>query len=327
MRFASSRPRQYAGDASCFDTYEAEYKKYLKKMWASPVFSEERASYEKKANEAKKKQALCGEGGTSLFDAGASPQALWTMPYSRRKVDVSGLLGPEESIIAVAKGMNPGAMFALEDRAVIKGGLMALFAAGLSTYDPTPLKVTTLNLPEDDKALVKAAGGKLTKNLSKDLSDAAEKVRKQVSAQGDGLKKAAWGLRGLYILGTLVGFQIVSAGVALGVNFIPVAGQIASAVLAAKHGITAAIAENVKNQLNGFVETGMTEYAVSAQEAAAKVPTKTPTKTSPLAKRTVSGGLQTGGGTSVLARVPTWGWVAGAAAVGGIAFVLLRSRR
>lgn len=327
MRFASSRPRQYAGDASCFDTYEAEYKKYLKLMWAEDVFTQKRADYEKKANEAKKKQALCGEGGTSVFDAGASPQTLWTMPYSKRKVDVSGLLGPEESIIAVAKGMNPGAMFALEDRAVIKGGLMALFAGGLSTYDPTGLKVTTLNLPEDDKALVKAAGGKLTNNLSKDLSAAAEKVRKQVSAQGDGLKKAAWGLRGLYVLSTLTGFQVVSSAVTLGVNLVPVVGQVVSAALAAKHGITAAIANNVKSQFNGFVETGMTEYAVSAQEAAAKVPTKTPTKTSPLAKRTVSGGLQTGGGTSVLAQVPTWGWVAGAAAVGGIAFVLLRSRR
>jgi hypothetical protein len=329
MRFASSRPRQYAGNASCFDTYEAEYKKYLKKMWAAPVFSEERASYEKKANEAKRKQALCGEGGTTLFDAGASPQALWTMPYSKRRVDLSGLLGPEESIVAVAKGMNPGAMFALEDRAVIKGGLMALFAAGLSTYDPTPLKITTANLKKDDEAIIKAAGGKLTGNIPKDLSTAAEKVRKQVSAQGDGLKKAAWGLRGLYVLSTLVGFQVVSAAVTLGANFIPIpgVGQVVSAALAAKSGITSDIAENVKNQINGFIETGMTEYAVDAQEAAAKVPTKTPTKTTGAPRKTVSGGLQTGGGTSVLARVPTWGWVAGAAAVGGIAFVLLRPRR
>lgn len=316
------QPSRGYGETSCYDTYEKEYQKYLKKMWEAPVFTKERENYEKKANEAKKKQAECGEGGTTVFDAGAAPQTLWTMPYSKRKVDVSGLLGPEESIVAVAKGMNPGAMFALEDRAVVKGGLMALFAAGLSTYDPTPLIVTTANLKRDDENIIKAAGGKLTGNIDKDLSAAAEKVRKQVSKYGDGLKKAAWGLRGLYILGTLVGFQLVTAGATLGTMLIPGAGPIVSAALAAKSGITTAIAENVKNQLNGFVEAGMTEYAVDVQEAAAK----TPTKTTGTTRKTVSGGLQTGGGTSLLARVPTWGWVAGAAAVGGIAFVLLRPR-
>lgn len=326
-KFEASRVGQYAGDGSCFDTYEAEYKKYLKLMWAEDVFTQKRANYEKKANEAKKKQKLCGEGGTSVFDAGATPQALWTMPYDKRKVDVSGLLSPEDSIVAVAKGMNPGALKALEDRAVIKGGLMALLAAGVSTYDPTPLKITTVNLVRDDEALIKAAGVKLTGSVGKDLSAAAEKVRKQVSQYGDGLKKAAWGLRGLYVLGTLIGFQVVRAGAAIGVQFIPVFGQIIGAAIAAHGSLTSSVAENVKNQLNGFIETGMTEYAVSAQEAAAKAPTKTPTKTSPLAKRKVAGGNQTGGGTSVLAQVPTWGWVAGAVVAGGIAFVWLRSRR
>lgn len=312
--------RQYAGDESCYEKYETEYRKYLKLMWKEPVLTSKRRDYEEKANEAKKKQALCGEGGTSIFDAGASPQALWTMPYSKRKVDVSGLLGPEQSIIAVAKGMNPGVLTALEDRAVIKGGLMALFAAGLSAYDPTPLKITTANLKRDDEDIIKAAGGKLTGNIGKDLSAAAEKVRKQVSAQGDGLKKAAWGLRGLFVLGTLVGFQIVSAGVALGVNFIPIAGQIASAVLAAKSGITTAIATNVKNQLNSFVETGMSEYALALQEKQAAA--------APGRGKAVGGGLQQGGAAGLLASVPTWGWaIAGAAVVAGTAFFLLPARK
>jgi len=296
-------------------------------MWAEPVFSKKRVDYEKKANEAKKKQKLCGEGGTSVFDAGATPQALWTMPYDKRKVDVSGLLSPEDSIVAVAKGMNPGALKALEDRAVIKGGLMALLAAGVSAYDPTPLKITTVNLVRDDEALIKAAGVKLTGSVGKDLSAAAEKVRKQVSQYGDGLKKAAWGLRGLYVLSTLIGFQVVRAGAAIGVQAIPLFGQIIGAAIAAHGSVTSSVAANVTSQLNDFVETGMTEYAATAQQVAAKTPTKTPTKTSPLAKKRVSGGLQTGGGTSILARVPTWGWIAGAAAVGGIAFVWLRSRR
>jgi len=310
--------RQYAGEESCYEKYEAEYRKYLKLMWKEPILTPKRRDYEEKANDAKRQQKLCGEGGTTIFDAGEPPQKLWTMKYSRRKVDLSGLLGPEESIVAVAKGMNPGILKSLEDRAVIKGGLMALFAAGLSAYDPTGLKITTANLKRDDEALIEAAGVTPGKNIGKSLSEAAEKVRKQVSKQGDALKKAAWGLRGLYILGTLVGFQMVTAAAALGVNFIPVAGQIISAGLAAKAGITTAIANNVKNQLNSFVETGMTEYALALQEKQVRAP----------GGKAVGGGLQQGGGAGLLASVPTWGWVAaGAAVTAGIAFLLLPARK
>jgi len=320
---SSARHRGYSG-SSCYEEHQQEYEKYVKLMWKEPVLSKKRREYEKKANEIKEQQKLCGEGGTSIFDAGEPPQKLWTMAYNKRKIDLSGLLGPEETIVAVAKGMRPGpAAIALEDRAVIKGGLMVLFAAGLSTYDPTLLKVTTANLAKDDKKLIEAAGVTPGKNIGKSLSEAADKVRKKVSKYGDSLKKAAWGLRGLYILGTLVGFQMVTAAAALGVNFIPGAGQIISATLAAKSGVTSAVANNVKNQLNGFVEAGLTEFGLQNQKAQEEQQIAQLEREE---RRIVSGTPQQGGAASVLASVPTWGWAAGAAAVVGIVYVSLRRR-
>ncbi len=319
QKFEASRS-QYAGSTSCYDTYHAEYKKWYKLMWDTPVFTKKRVEYEKKANEALKNQKECGEGGVGIFSAGASAAALWTMTYSKRKADVSGALGPEETIIAVAKGMNPGAMVGLEDRAVIKGGLMALYLAGLSDVDPSSLKVTTLNLAKDDEALIRAAGGKVTGSMQKDLNAAAEIVRGKVSAQGDNLKTAAWGLRGNYILLTLMGFQMGHATAAMILSVIPVTA-IVGAAMSAHVAITKAVAENVSNQMNYFVKDGMEKYAAALQLA--------PPKAGGGGGgggmiRRGGGGQIAGGGGFSLSAVPVWGWVVGGLALGAVVYGVTR---
>jgi hypothetical protein len=326
QKFEASRS-QYAGSTSCYDTYHAEYKKWYKLMWDTPVFTKKRVEYEKKANEALKKQKECGEGGVGIFSAGASAAALWTMKYSKRKVDVSGALGPEDSIIAVAKGMNPGAMIALEDRAVIKGGLMALYLAGLSEANPSSLIVTTLNLKKDDEALIRAAGGKVTGLMQKDLTAAADIVRGKVSAQGDNLKTAAWGLRGNYILMTLVGFQMAHATAAMVVGMMPnPITMVVGAVMSAHVSISKAVAENVSNQMNYFVKDGMEKYAAALQLA--------PINPGAggggggggggMILRGGGGGQIAGGGGFSLSAVPVWGWVVGGLALGAVVYGVTR---
>lgn len=320
QKFEASRS-QYAGSTSCYDTYHAEYKKWYKLMWDTPVFTKKRVEYEKKANEALKKQKECGEGGVGVFSAGASAAALWSMKYSKRKVDVSGALGPEDSIIAVAKGMNPGAMIALEDRAVIKGGLMALYLAGLSDIDPTSLKVTTLNLKKDDEALIRAAGGQITGLMQKDLTAAADIVRGKVAAQGDNLKTAAWGLRGNYILLTLVGFQMGHATAAMVLSMIPVTAIIGAA-MSAHVTISKAVAENVSNQMNYFVKDGMEKYAAALQLAPSIPRVGGGGGGGGMIRR--GGGQLAGGGGFSLSAVPVWGWVVGGLALGAVAYGVTR---
>jgi hypothetical protein len=322
QKFEASRS-QYAGSTSCYDTYHAEYKKWYKLMWDTPVFTKKRVEYEKKANEALKKQKECGEGGVGIFSAGASAAALWTMKYSKRKVDVSGALGPEETIIAVAKGMNPGAMIALEDRAVIKGGLMALYLAGLSDVDPSSLKVTTLNLKKDDEALIRAAGGKVTGLMQKDLTAAADIVRGKVSAQGDNLKTAAWGLRGNYILLTLMGFQMGHATAAMILSVIPVTAIIGAA-MSAHVAITKAVAENVSNQMNYFVKDGMEKYAAALQLAPINPGAGGGGGGAGGGMLRRGGGQIAGGGGFSLSAVPVWGWVVGGLALGAVVYGVTR---
>ena len=324
-----------ASTKSCAATYDAEYKKYLDLMGKSNLFSAQRVDYERKANAALEKKKLCGES-TGIFEPGASPETLWTMAYSKRKADVSGVFGPEDTIIAVAKGMNPGLLSGLEDRAVIKGGLHALFLAGLETKDPSTMKVTTLNLKKDDEELIRAAGGKITGNVTKDLSSAAKLVRDRVSKEGSSLKRTAWGLRGIYVLGTLVGFQIAHGltttvtGI-VGAFFWPVA--VASAVIGAHGAISKAIADNIALQMNGYVKSGIMLYGeelAKRASAAAKPVVSARTRTTggargAAARTMVSGGAGGAGSGGLLASVPTWGWVLGGLAVAGTtAYLVLK---
>ena len=324
---------------SDYDKYEAEFQKYLTLMWQTPLGDPRREAYEKKANEAKAKQQATGGGGTDIFSAGASAEKLWNMPYSQRRVDVSGLTGPEATIIAIAKGMQPSFVTAaLENRGVVKGGLAALYMAGLTEANPEGLFVGVTSSRSNDDLLVRAAGVTPTGNVEKDLAKAAEKVRKEVSKQGANLRTLAWGLRGGYILSTLKGFQAVGAAVAAagGIAATVATGTIvgapaglvigvATAAWAAVEGVNAAIAENVAAQMNSFIKQGTDGYAAELVAKAAEAQRKAAPRAAagsrpPRARRPEpKNALQ-----DALDDIPTWGWVAGGAAllVGG--YLLLR---
>ena len=309
--FASPLRRSSYGAPSCYDKYQAEFDKYYKLMWNTPMTPFEkdggkRGGYEKKANEAKALQQTCGEGGTDVFSAGASAQTLWTMPYSQRKVDLSGLFSIEATIIAVAKGMQPSFVTSpLENRGVIKGGLSALYLAQLTEENPEGLVVTGANNRADDDLLIRAAGLTPTGNIDKDLPAAAEKVRREVAKHGDNLKMLAWGLRGNSILGTLKGFQMVGAAIGTGLAIAatistvapPAAAVLAvtAAVWSAVEGINAAVAANVAAQMNEYVRRGSEGYAAEldakAAAAAAKKKKVSPRASSRKVSRSAQGAM------------------------------------
>jgi hypothetical protein len=241
-----------------------------------------------------------------VFDPGYLPETLWSLPYSKRKVDVSGLLGPEDTIIAVAKGMRPGALIALEDRATIKGGLMALRAAGLSKTDPINLKVTTLNLPKHDQELIRAAGLK-----SGTLQAAAAKVRAAVAKQGKGLARAAWGARGLLILSTMAGFSAGRAVTATSLAVIPLGvTQIIGAAVAAHGAVSGAIAKSLSDKFTTYVKDGLAQQQRQVKkQAEAKAAAAKKTAIS----RPVSAAAAPAAAPA--SSVPTWAWWGGGAAL------------
>ena len=207
----------------------------------------------------------------SLFSPGYTPDVLWRMNPTQRKIDLSGLLSPEDSILAIARGMQPSfALRALEDRATIKAGLTVLRAAGKSTASVEKLKVTVANLPADDEALLRAAGSKGRGSLGARLSAAARAIKAKVTAAGHGLPTAAWGARGLFILGTLPGFVLAHTAAALAVNLVPVIGQVVSAAVSAHISITQAIAKKTTADLTANLKNGLKVYKAWAKTQAAR---------------------------------------------------------
>jgi hypothetical protein len=240
-----------------------------------------------------------------VFTPGYPPEVLWSTPYNKRKVDLTGVvLGPEETIIAVARGMNPGAMINLDRRATIKGGLTALKAVGLSDVDPSRLKVTTLNLPADDKALIRAAGG------GRNLKEAAEAVQRRVAGRGPALAKAAWGARGLFILGTLPGFQVGRsiASTVVGI-FVPPVG----ALMAAHGAVTGSVATATTDKMTAYLKEGVAEYQARPRGGSGK--TAAPAEAAVVAAPPAPG-------------VPPWLWIGGGvAALAVIGAAVVRRRR
>lgn len=248
-----------------------------------------------------KKKSSKGEKG-GLFSPGYPPEVMWSLPYNRRKVDVSGMFGPEDTIVAVAKGMRPGVQSALEYRATIKGGLAVLQAAGLTDVNPSELKVTTLNLAKHDRDLIHAAGLKGEK-----LKDAAEKIQRDVAKHGKGLARAAWGARGLLILSTLTGFMLARSTAATVLQLFPGIGTIVGAAIAGHGAISGAIAKSLSDRFTGYVKEGLAQYEAERS-------------------REVSSSPDPSAGSApvpVTGSVPSWAWWGGGALLTllGIAFV------
>lgn len=212
---------------------------------------------------AKKKKKAKGDQG-SIFEPGGTPAQLWTRAPTKRKVDFAGMVGPEDTLIAVARGMHPGVLIDTEYRATIRGGLTALKMAGVKGYTKVKtdgLASRTVNGPKEDAALIKAAGG------GKTLKAAAERIVKVVHKAG--LDKAAWGARQLYVLENIKGFQIAHGVAVAAVNVIPGVGQIVSAAGAAHMAISAAIAKKISEEAGTNLSDGIKQYKAKAAKKAA----------------------------------------------------------
>lgn len=198
----------------------------------------------------------------SLFSPGGTPKQLWNKEPSKRKVDISGLFSPEDTIIAVARGMAPGVMSEMEHRATIRGGLTALKMAGVKGYTKVPvnvLKSTIANLPEDDDRLRKYAG------KGNDLTASAKHIRSVVKKNG--LEQAAWGSRQLYVLDNIKGFSVGRAVAAAAAPFVfPAWGVLISAGLGVQGAISGVIAKQVATDGTNNLKNGLRKAKVKAKQ-------------------------------------------------------------
>lgn len=216
---------------------------------------------------AKAKASSKGKGAKgSLFSPGGTSAQLWMRNPDKRKVDLSGGFGPEDTIIAVARGMHPGVLRDMDDRATIRGALTVLKSLGVGKYasiNISKLKSTTANTAEDDKVLAKAGGGST-------IRTAANHMRKVVHAHK--LDRAAWGARQLYILDNLTGFTVGRTLAVAVVGAIPIGvTQIVAAAVAAHGAISAAIAKQVVTEATEDMKDGL---AAAKKAADAKKNTK-----------------------------------------------------
>jgi hypothetical protein len=298
---------------TCED-YASQRKHWLKKMWATPVFTKERARYERKANEAARKYAACKKDrhnrGSKPARGGypkQPPEVLWRMDPQRRPVDIFGvisgnLMGGEDEVIAVAKGARTSFKNRpADDRATIRGGLAILRAAGKSGINPDGLKSQIVQGSQEDRKLVHAAGG------GTDLKSAANHVRKRVKALGPSAERAAWGMRGLYVLQNLKGLA-VGRGVGSGVAsaFGPI-GMAVAAAMSIHGAVSGAVAKEAASRFTGYVKSYHPEVPAATQVPAGR-PSSTPAKQAPAPP----------------AGPRNWLWIGGALLAGGAVILLAR---
>lgn len=189
------------------------------------------------------------------------------MDPGKRSISVVGFLtgtlaGGEDELIAIAKGAKTTFKNRkVEDRATIRGGLLALQEAGLSKVGPKGLQSKIFQSKEADARLAKAAGGG-------DLKTAATRMRARVAKHGPGLARAAWGARTLFLLENLKGFQKVR-GAAAGVSSIfgPI-GMIIGAAVGAHGAISGKVAARLAQAAQGWVQSGLAAYRRNASPPA-----------------------------------------------------------
>lgn len=237
----------------------------------------------------KKKSSKSSKKGAkgSAFSPGGTPAQLWQRDPAKRKVDLSGLFSPEDTLIAIARGMAPGVLDALDDRATIRGGLTALKMAKVKGYTKVPvetMKSTLANLPEHDDKLIQAAKGGRT------LKDAAKHMRKVVHKQG--LDKAAWGARQMYVLDNLKGFQLARAVTATVLSLSSAGtlgiGPVVAAGIAVQGAISGAIAKQVATDAAVNLKSGLVAYQAKKKSKASSK--KVVSRSGSSSKRTSSSG-------------------------------------
>ena len=220
-----------------------------------------------------------GAAKKSVFKPKSPPDVLWSTPLTKRLINVAGALSPgvlgpgtgEDALLGIAAGAQPGGpMYDMEYRATILGGAAALRAARVGAYAKlgTPSKTLTANVIGSKK--LNDAITSYAKLKGKSLKDAALAMRDLVAKQGKGLATAAWGYRGLYLLGNLKALQTARTVAIIGIQFIPVVGQIVGAGMSAHGAISALIAKQTVADMNGYVKSGLAKYAKDKATATRK---------------------------------------------------------
>lgn len=264
---------------------------------------------------------------------GIGAEGLWAMDPAKRPIQPMGfftgtLAGGEDEVIVIAAGARTSFKNRIvEDRATIRGGLAALKAAGVEPYasvNVDALKSGIFQSNKQDAALVRAAGGQGDKQS--DVKDAANAIRQVVIDHH--LARAAWGARGLYILGNLKGFT-VSRGVSGVVSGLlgPV-GMIISGAMAAHGAISGAVMKGIADRLKTDYDEGLQEGIEKLAQDAAKAPSTHAGhagkggRSNALQARPAAGFVGFLGQT--LGAIPPLGWVAIATGAAGIGYLATR---
>lgn len=255
-----------------------------------------------------------------------SYEKLWMLPMDDRDASLVGVVSYQDSVIQVALGAKPGvdSLARLDDRATIRGGLEALYLAGLSKKDPTSLWVG-LNANEDDEnALIRAAGVSTKGDRRKNLAKAAQQVRKEVKKKGGKtLMRVAWALRALAMLGA-AGILTVARGSSAAILSIVPLGvtQVLGGLTA---GLSAATQARLQGQIEKFTavaEKNLERFNVKQEEKQAKEAAKAEQAALDAAQKQQIAALQTSVGGEGFFGIPWWGWVVGGVALAGTVYVL-----
>lgn len=260
-----------------------------------------------------------------------SYEKLWMLPNSKRDASLVGIISYQDSVIQVALGAKAGtdSLERLDDRATIRGGLEALYLAGLTDKDPTGLWVGLTDNAEDETALIKAAGVSTKGDRRKNLAKAAQKVRKEVKKKGGKpLMRVAWALRAISMMKTTGVLGAVRAGVAtiagLAATAVatPVAGAIVGGVLGGLSSVTQQRMAGQVEKFTAVAQKNLERFAVKQEEKQAKEAAKAEQAALDAAQKQKISALRKSPGGEGFFGIPWWGWVVGGVALAGTVYVI-----
>ena len=257
-----------------------------------------------------------------------SYEKLWMLPMDKRDASLVGIVSYQDSIVQVALGAKPGtdSLARLDDRATIKGGLQALYLAGLIDKDPSGLFVAATDNKDDENALIKAVGVSTKGDRRKNLAKAAQRVREDVKKKGGKpLMRAAWALRALVMLSAAGIFGLARAGTAALLGLFPTGiTQIAAGAIGFLSSITQG---RIEGQITKFTASAERDIAIVAnkqEEKRAKEEAKAAQAALDAAQAQKVAALQTSVGGEGFFGIPWWGWVVGGVALAGTVYVIRR---
>ena len=264
------------------DAADADHKKYLDKMWKTPILTPDRKKYEDKAIAAQKVSKDCvkaGIGGRGVGYPKMSVPKLWQSDPKKRDMDVGLVIsavmaGPEilDVVTAAVKGWHPSLAMSLEWRGEIAGGLLTLQRLGEKGYENVDrvalqkLVALTLSKKDNEKLLKMAAE---SGDSDTDLERAARNMRAKVAKFGDAAMTYAFGTRGLLMCSAGSVAQAlqstVKSGILIGVAFIPIVGVPIALIVGGVNGLKAAIAVSLSDAAKAHMDALVSQAAARFQ--------------------------------------------------------------